>query len=59
MRKEANVLDDVADHASQANNIPFASGTAFYQNFTGTRCKQAVDEFQGSGFSGATAAEKD
>jgi hypothetical protein len=59
MRKEAGILNNVADTAAKTNGIAAGGCAAFNQNLSLRGNEQAVDEPEEGGFATAAAAEKD
>src|SRR5664280_2415492 len=59
MRKEARLLDHIADPAPEENRIPFARGLALDVDVAGDRREERVHHFQGGRLSRAAPAEED
>ncbi len=59
MRKEAGVLNDVADATAEPYGVPSGSGAAVDQNFPVRRKKHSIDEPEQGGLAAAAAAEED
>ena len=55
MRKEADLLNHVADRAAEADGIPFAGVDALHQNVARIRQEQAIDQLEDRGLAGAAA----
>src|ERR1700686_2353234 len=58
MREQAYILDDVADAATQSNDVAFGGGRAIHAHFPTAGSQQAINQFQRGGFSRATAAQQ-
>ncbi len=59
VRKQANLLDHIADVAAQRHRIHPAGVFAVNQDRAAARCNQAIDHLQGGGFPAAGRAEQD
>ena len=56
--KESDFLDDVSDHAAQADYVPLVEGAAVHVDRACALRKQAIDELQGGGLARAAAAQQ-
>jgi hypothetical protein len=59
MRKQSDLLNDVADATLQPHGVPAASGPAIDQHIAGAGEEQAIHHFERGGFAGTAAAEQD
>src|SRR5712692_3172275 len=59
MGKQSDLLDDITDHAAQADHVPLADGAPVYAYIAFAGHKQMINEFETGGLAGATAAEED
>src|ERR1039457_1846671 len=58
MRKQANVLDGIADSSSQLNRVPLLDRSSVHLNFPLRRCKQAINHLQTSSLPRPAAAKQ-
>ena len=58
MRKQADLLNHVADRSPQANRIPLARVPALHAHVAGVGQQQSIDELEDGGLAGAARADE-
>ena len=58
VRKQTDLLNDVADRSSEANRIPFARVSALHAHLAGARQQQSIDQLEDGCFSSTAGADE-